>query len=171
MRLAASTLLALALSAGAATGASVATGAAPAPSGSLVITGGRGLVQITGKGVLVGRVDKGSLRIIDLTPNDEWSPYVNGVPRGKEVWLRGQNIGFRVSKGRYKILARGEGISISARGTGTASLDGDPDPAGDTGLYAVGDDPPAPLPADSVKTPFGVAEGSVSSSESVKIRP
>lgn len=165
MRLAALTLLALA------TTASAATGAARAPSGSLEIKGGRGIVQITGKGVLVGRIEKGSLRIIDLTPTDEWSPFVNGVPRGKEVWLRGQNIGFRVSKGRYKIVARGDGISISARGIGTATLDGDPDPAGDTGLFAVGDDPPAPLPAEAEKTAFGVGDGSVSSSQPVKIQP
>lgn len=165
MRLAALILLVFALS------ATAATGAAKAPGGALEIKGGRGGVQITGKGVLVGRIEKGSLKITDLTPNDQWSPYVNGVPRGKEVWLRGENIGFRVSKGRYKIVARGDGISISAYGTGTAVLDGDPDAVGATGVYRVGDAALAPLPLEATKASFGTGDGSAPSSQSVKIQP
>ena len=99
---------------------------------------GRGVVQVSGKDVLIGRVVKGSLKIVDLTPADQWSPYVNGVPRGKVVWLRGQHqlpdLG-----GAIRLVATGEGISISARGTGTAVLDGDPDKVGSTGTYHVGD--------------------------------
>lgn len=165
MRLAALILLAFALS------ATTATGAANAPSGFLVVDHARGVIQLKGKGVLVGRVDKGSLQITDLTPTDQWSPYVNGVPRGKVVWLKGQNISFRVSGGRYKIVARGDGISVSARGTGQAVLDGAPDAVGDTGTYAVGDAALAPLPAEVTKASFGTGDGGVSSSQSVKIQP
>ena len=95
-------------------------GCAPprATGGSLAIEDGRGTIQITGKGVLVGRIDKGSLEIVDLSPTDQWSPRVNGIPRGKMVTLRGKNVSFYVPGGRYKIDARGNGISISARGTG-----------------------------------------------------
>ena len=127
MRLAAIITLALVLSAG------VASGAAVAPGGSFEVKGGRGTVQITGKGVLVGRLGKGSLEIVDLSPNDQWSPRVNGIPRGKTVTLRGKNVSFYVPGGRYKIIARGSDISISARGTGAVILDGDPDAVGDTG--------------------------------------
>jgi hypothetical protein len=165
MRLAALTLLALALS------ATTATGAANAPGGFLVVDHARGVIQMKGKGVLVGRVDKGSLEITDLTPTDQWSPYVNGVPRGKVVWLKGQNISFRVSGGRYKLVARGDGISVSARGTGQAVLDGAPDAVGDTGMYAVGDAVLAPLPVEATKASFGAGDGGVSSSQSVKIQP
>ena len=112
MRLAAIITLALVLSAG------VASGAALAPSGSFEVKGGRGTVQITGKGVLVGRLGKGSLEIVDLNPNDQWSPRVNGIPRGKTVTLRGKNVSFYIPGGRYRIIARGSDISISARGTG-----------------------------------------------------
>ena len=83
MRLAAFILLALGLSAG------VASGAALAPGGSFEVKGGRGTVQISGKGVLVGRLGKGSLEIVDLSPNDQWSPRVNGIPRGKHGVDRG----------------------------------------------------------------------------------
>lgn len=165
MRFVASTILALALS------ATAATGAANAPGGSLAVEDGRGVVQITGKGVLVGRIDKGSLEIVDQTSDDQWSPRINGIPRGHKVWLRGKKISFYIPGGRYRIVARGTGISISARGAGTAVLDGDPDAVGATGLYAVGDDPMAPLPVDPTRTAFGLPDGSTTSSSSVKIQP
>jgi hypothetical protein len=151
MRLAALILLALGLI----TGVSVATGAALAPSGSFKVEGGRGALQITGKGPLLGKMGKGSLEITDLSPNDQWSPRVNGIPRGRTVTLRGKNVSFYVPGGRYKIVAHGTDISISARGTGTVMLDGDPDPVGDTGMYAVGDAALTPLPVEATKVSFG----------------
>ena len=153
MRLAAIITLAFALS------AAVASGAAVAPSGgSFEVKGGRGIVQITGKGVLVGRLGKGSLEIVDLNANDQWSPRVNGIPRGKTVTLRGKNVSFYIPGGRYRVTAYGSDISISARGTGTVTLNGDPDAVGDTGMYAVGDDALAPLPEVPTKTTFGPNE-------------
>ena len=149
MRLAATITLALVLSAG------VASAAALAPSGSFEVKGGRGTVQISGKGVLVGRLGKGSLEILDLNPNDQWSPRVNGIPRGKTVTLRGKNVSFYIPGGRYRVTAYGSDISISARGTGTVTLKGDPDAVGDTGMYAVGDDDLAPLPEVATTTTFG----------------
>ena len=79
------------------------------------------------------------MQIIDLTPTDQWSPRINGVPRGKTVWTRGKDINFYIPGGRYRITVRGEGFSISARGQGRASLDGGPDTSGATGTFAVGD--------------------------------
>ena len=151
MRLAALILLVLGLS------ASVAVGAASAPS-SLEVRNARGEVQITGKGVLIGRMDRGWLEIIDLTPADQWSPRVNGIPRGKTVWLRGKKVSIFIPGGRYRIVAHGSDISISARGTGVAVLDGDPDAVGETGLYAIGDNPLAPLPAGTTRTSFGAGD-------------
>ncbi len=166
MRLAALTLLALTLSAATAAGASRSAGV-----GFLSIEDGRGVVQITGRGGLSGRLAKGSLEIVDLTPADQWSPFVNGIPRGRIVWLKGQDIGFRVPKGRYRITARGSGISISASGVGRVILDGMPDATGYAGTYAVGDAIPTPLPAETTKVSFGAAEIVTPSSQSVKIQP
>lgn len=151
-------LLALGLS------ATAAIASVRAPGGSLSVTDGRGLIQITGKGTLVGRIDKGSLKIVDLTPTDQWSPFVNGVPRGKVVWLKGHDIGFRISKGRYLIIARGEGISISAYGTGNATVDGEPDQVGSTGMYRVGDGQRTPLPDVALKILFGSTDAVAASS-------
>jgi hypothetical protein len=163
MRLAAIITLALALSAG------VATGAAVAPSGSFEVKGGRGTVQISGRGVLVGRLGKGSLEILDLNPNDQWSPRVNGIPRGKTVTLRGKNVSFYIPGGRFKVIARGSDISMSVRGTGTVILNGDPDAVGDTGMFAVGDDDLAPLPELPTTVTFGRSEVTTPSPQSFKI--
>jgi hypothetical protein len=176
MRLTVLILLALGLSATAAGGASQAPRTMAgydllrASGGSLLVEDGRGVVQITGKGVLVGRMEKGSLEIVDLSSSDQWSPRVYGIPRGKTVTLRGKNVSFYVPGGRYKVTARGTGISISARGTGMVTLDGDPDAVGDTGRYAVGDDTLGPLPTETTKVTFGPAEPSQPSTQSVRIR-
>jgi hypothetical protein len=126
-----------------------------AVAGSFSVDSGRGRIVLQGTGVLVGRLDAGLIEIKDLTPNDRFSPLVNGVPRGKIVRLRGKDVGFRVPGGRYRIVVRGEGISLGARGTGVALLDGEPDLVGDTGLYWVDDGLHEALPDEPVRVPFG----------------
>jgi len=115
----------------------------------------RGTVTIRGTGIVIGRLERGDIQIVDLTPLDQWSPRVNGVPRGKTVWLRGKDVNFYVPGGRYKITVRGEGFSISARGQGTVALTGSPDTTGATGTYAVGDAVPAPIPSATQNVAFG----------------
>jgi len=170
MRLAAMTVLALGLATSVAAGAPQARddarllATANAAAGSLAIEDGRGSVTIGGKGVLVGRMEKGSLEILDLSGGDQWSPRVWGIPRGKTVTLRGKNVSFYIPGGRYRLSAKGTGISISARGSGWVSLLGDPDPVGDTGTYAIGDDTPGPLPTEASRLTFGPPESSPPSS-------
>ena len=152
-------------------GVATTAAATPAPSGTFEVKDARGSVQIVGERVIIGHVDKGSLRIVDLTPADQWSPWVNGVPRGKVVWLKGKNISFRISAGRYKIVANGEGISVSARGIGTSVLNGDPDAVGEMGSFRVGDEPFVSMPDEATKVTFGKDEAIAPSSRSVKIQP
>ena len=83
--------------------------AAARPAGSLSIEDGRGTVVLKGKGIVIGRLEKGDVQIVDLTPLDQWSPRVNGVPRGRTVWTRGKDINFYVPGGRYRITVHGEG--------------------------------------------------------------
>lgn len=156
-RLPALLLLALALPVAAAA-------ATRAPSGSLSVEDGRGTVVVKGSGVIIGRVGSGSVQIADLTPNDRWVPIVNGVPRQKGAALRGVNISFRLLGGQYRVTVRGEGISVGARGKGTALLDGEPDALGSTGVYVVGDEGAdcralgagcVPLPDASTRVRFG----------------
>ncbi len=125
-------------------------------------------MTLKGKGIVIGRLDQGEIRIVDLSPLDQWSPRVNGVPRGRNVWLRGKDVNFYVPGGRYQIIVRGEGFSISARGQGTVTLAGNPDPAGATGTYAVGDADPAPIPAATQNVAFGAAHaGDTTSTKAV----
>ena len=129
--------------------------AATTPAGSLSIEEGRGSAVLRGKGIVIGRLERGEVQIIDLSPLDQWSPRVNGVPRGKTVWTRGKDINFYVPGGRYRITVRGDGFSISARGQGLATLDGEPDPVGATGSYAVGDATPTPVPDEAERIEYG----------------
>jgi hypothetical protein len=147
MRLALLTALVLALA--------VPAAWAAATPGTLSVESGRGSVVLTGKGIVIGRLDKGDVKIVDLSPLDQWSPRVNGVPRGRTVWLRGKDVNFYVPGGRYRITVRGEGFSISARGQGSVTLTGSPDPAGATGTYAVGDANPVTIPTTALTLPFG----------------
>jgi hypothetical protein len=122
---------------------------------TLSIEDARGSVTLRGSGIVIGRLEKGEIQVVDLTPLDQWSPRVNGVPRGKTVWTRGKDVNFYIPGGRYRIVVRGEGFSISARGQGFAVLDGNPDVTGATGTYAVGDVDPVPLPDVSERVTFG----------------
>jgi hypothetical protein len=158
MRIAALTLLALTL---------VVPGvalAAKAPSaGTLSVESGVGVVTITGRGALLGRIDSGSVKIVDLTPDDRWWPLINGLSGIDAVPLKGRNLTFRVLGGEYRIVVRGEGISIAARGRGVATLDGELGLDGSTGIWSVGQDVDCrrvseqcePLPDVSRKVAFG----------------
>ena len=134
-----------------------ATQAAAPPAETFSIEDARGVVTMRGSGIVIGRLERGEIQVVDLTPLDQWSPRVNGVPRGKTVWLRGKNVNFYVPGGRYKITVRGEGFSISARGQGSVTLTGNPDPTGATGTYAIGDGGPLAIPSVTDTFPFGAA--------------
>ena len=134
-----------------------ATQAAAPPAETLSIEDARGVVTIRGTGIVIGRLERGEIQVIDLTPLDQWSPRVNGVPRGKTVWTRGKDVNFYIPGGRYRLTVRGEGFSISARGQGSAVLDGNPDVNGATGTYAVGDLAAVPVPEGAERVVFGVA--------------
>lgn len=141
-----------------------------APAGALSIEGGRGVIVVRGNGGLLGRLVKGSVEIVDLTPADQWKPTVNGVTRNRRTYLKGANVSFRILGGDYRVSVRGDGISISARGTGTATLLGVPSLTGDTGLYAAdlnadckgSPDQCQPIPSLATRVTFGVPESAVS---------
>jgi len=146
--------LALALLAVLAFAVPAARAAAPTAE-TFSIEDARGTVTMRGTGIVIGRLERGEIQVVDLTPLDQWSPRVNGVPRGKTVWMRGKDVNFYVPGGSYRITVRGEGFSISARGQGSAVLDGNPDVNGATGTFAVGDLEPTPVPDGVEKVRFG----------------
>ncbi len=130
--------------------------AARAPVGSVEFTDARGAITIKARGPLLGRLDKGTLQIVDLTPADQWSPRVNGVPRGRVVGMRGRDVGFYIPGGRYRVVVRGEGIFISARGQGIVTVEADPDLTGAAGTFSVDDEDPQPLPDVVTRFAYGL---------------
>ena len=132
-----------------------ATEAAAPPAETFSVENARGVVTMRGSGIVIGRLERGEIQMVDLSPTDQWSPRVNGVPRGKTVWTRGKDVNFYVPGGKYRLTVRGEGFSISARGQGFAVLDGNPDVNGVTGTYAVGDLEPVPVPQEADRVVFG----------------
>ena len=129
--------------------------AAARPAETLSIEGAHGTITLRGSGVVIGRIERGDVQIVDLSALDQWSPRINGVPRGKLVWTRGKDINIYVPGGRYRIVVKGEGIAISARGHGVVTLDGRPDAAGAAGSYNVGDDDAVPLPHSTAQISYG----------------
>ncbi len=138
--------------------------------GTLAVEGARGQLTIDATGTLVGHVERGTLVIIDRTPGDQWSPRVNGVPYGKVVTIRGRDLTFWIPGGSYRVVVKGEGISISARGIGKLTPKLKSDPSGrDIGIIRVGDEDAISLGAlDDRLIEFG---GPVTDAESDETAP
>jgi hypothetical protein len=106
-------------------------------NGQLSLERGRGSAVLEMRGVVLGRLTAGTVRVTDLTPRDRFAPTVSGrritVNRvGPRTTLyRGVGIRFKVLGGRYRIVLRGSGMSVSAVGVGAVVLEGDPRWLGD----------------------------------------
>jgi hypothetical protein len=118
--------------------------AAARGNGELSLERGRGSAVLEMRGVVLGRLTTGTLRVTDLTPRDRFAPTVSGRKVTAErlgprtVLYRGQGIRFKVLGGRYRIVLRGTGMSVSAVGRGEVVLDGDPRFVGDdVGVFSL----------------------------------
>ena len=118
----------------------VATGASRAGDGTLSVEDGRGKVTIKARGGLIGRLERGSVTIYDLTPRDANTPVVSGddrpvLPIGVNgLRYRGQGIRFRVLGGGFRVVVEGRGINLSVVGRGDGFLQGE---VADPGLYSL----------------------------------
>jgi hypothetical protein len=110
--------------------AAYAARTAPGPDGTLAVRDGRGKVQMTVKGSLIGRLANGSITIEELAPDDETEPVVRGYRTFK--WGRngnvrtytGKNVRFRLIGSRYRVVLNGKGLFFSLVGKGRVTLDG-----------------------------------------------
>jgi hypothetical protein len=111
-----------------------------AGEGTLSVEDGRGTVMIQARGGVIGRLDRGTVTIYDLTPEDENDPYVFGddlpVRLVGENGIRyaGSGLRYRVTGGGFKILINGRGIDLSAVGKGSGLIRGELE---DPGLYSL----------------------------------
>jgi hypothetical protein len=111
-----------------------------ANDGTLSVESGDGRVVVQARGAAIGRLERGTLTIIDTTPNDPHEPVVSGLTRAlREVGengtrYTGSNIRFRIIGGGFRIVLDGRGIDLSVVGRGFATLKGD---APSPGLYSL----------------------------------
>jgi hypothetical protein len=88
-----------------------------------------GTFTLTGKGVLLGQMDKGTLRVQDLTPNDGLRPLVSAdhsrlTDDLNAMLYWGTDIHFKVTGGKYQLRFKGSGVDLTAVGVGIADLTG-----------------------------------------------
>lgn len=114
--------------------AAIAVGAstgAAAPTGTLSVDQGKGVVTIEIRGSVIGVLQKGTVRITDQSPRDRFVPVVAGrrltVTRAgpRTLLYKGQALRFRMLGGSSRIVVKGNGMSVSAVGRGYVTLDGD----------------------------------------------
>jgi hypothetical protein len=145
-------LLALALSAGAAFGASDGTLVIKgADNGDGVTEGARSVVTLVVTGFVIGRVtDQGRIRIYDLDPTDQGAPDVTGAGTGTPVkftpstgpavtgteWY-GSNFRFRAVNGTFRVVIWGSGVYVFASGQGKVWMTGNPANRNNDGTYSL----------------------------------
>lgn len=108
--------------------------------GTLSVENGRGKVTVQARGGLIGRLDRGSVTIFDLTPNDLSDPVVSGddqpvVLVGETgIRYRGTDLRFRIIGGGFRVVVQGRGIDLSVVGRGFGTLEGE---TVEPGLYSL----------------------------------
>lgn len=123
-------------------------------------------VTILGKGVLWGQLDEGKLIVTDFAQGDG-DIYVSGAEHmhnatDQTTAYWGQDIHFRITGGRYRIVFKpagtdsaAENIDLTAVGVGTAQLTGDPN-ATSTGQFAIDSGKWFTVPLVQKSVTFGV---------------
>lgn len=108
--------------------------------GTLSVEDGRGRVTLQARGGVIGRLEKGMIRICDLTPDDSNVPFVWGDDQPREligddcIRFAGSSLRFRLVGGGYRIVIVGRGIDLSAVGRGAGTIRGD---AESPGVYSL----------------------------------
>jgi hypothetical protein len=108
-----------------------AISATRAGEGTLSVDDGRGKVNVRARGGIIGRLDRGSVTIYDLTPADANQLVATGDDQpvllvGENgIRYRGAGIRFRVIGGNFRILVQGRGIDLSVVGKGEGFIEGD----------------------------------------------
>ena len=108
--------------------------------GTLSVEDGRGKVTIQARGGVIGRLERGTVTIYDLTPEDTNVPVVFGDDQpvafvGENgIKYTGSGMRFRVIGGRYRIVIQGRGIDLSVVGKGFGTIRGD---LGQFGVYSL----------------------------------
>lgn len=102
-----------------------------AGDGTLSVENGRGQVTVQARGGIIGRLDRGSVTIFDLTPQDDNVPVVTGDDQPIQlvgengIRYRGAGVRFRVIGGGFRVVIQGRGIDLSVVGKGAGFIEGE----------------------------------------------
>jgi len=120
--------------------------------GTLSVKRGRGIVVLKLKGTVIGRLTSGKVQVKDFRPFDGNVPLFTGCKvKHPTIGLsvcQGRKIGYRVLDGRFNVNVRGSGISISAVGRGTVTVDGSGEDGLPDGVMSMNSQPYESLPDD-----------------------
>lgn len=97
--------------------------------GTLSIKDGDGMVQLSSRGSMIGRFERGKVTITDANPYDLRRPVVLGAERttyrsAKTVVYSGKDVRIRIGGGLVHIRIEGRGIYLSAVGRGRGLIKG-----------------------------------------------
>ena len=128
--------------------------------GAFELKAANGTFILTGRGVLWGQLDNGSVRVTDPVNATSPSLLVSGAehtrPVGENVTVYwGTNLTFRETGGKYRIRFKGSGLDLTAIGSGTADMTGDPTTLTD-GTYALDSGKWQPVPLLEKVVTYGV---------------
>jgi hypothetical protein len=132
----------------------VALSADTPTDGTLSVKRGKGFVTLKLRGTVIGRLMNGRVQVRDFRPFDDNDPQLTGCRprlRHPSLWLsvcQGRKIGFRVVDGRFNVVVRGTGISISAVGRGMVTIDGTGETGVNDGVMSVDEQAYESLPDD-----------------------
>jgi hypothetical protein len=127
----------------------------PADNGTLSIRDGRGVLVLSARGSMTGRLN-GRITITDPKPYDAKRPVVYGAKKiiyrnERTTIYQGRNMRFRLIGSLYQVRLDGRAIFMSAIGRGKGTIDG----AGDTdanifydGVWSLNEEPYQSLPDD-----------------------
>jgi hypothetical protein len=109
--------------------ATPAFGGRPAADGTLSVKDGKGMVQLSARGSLIGRFERGKVTVTDANPYDSRRPVVLGAEQtvyrsAKTIVYSGKDIRIRIGGGLTHVRIEGRGIYLSAVGRGTGLVKG-----------------------------------------------
>ena len=123
--------------------------------GTFSIRNANGTYVITGKGAVIGQLDKGWVRIVDPSSTDGSGPIVSGAEHARPIsdttsLYSGTDVTFRMIGGTFTIRVSGQGIDFSFVGRGKVTLSVvDSVASADGRMSTDGGDTFRPLPAGS----------------------
>ena len=126
----------------------------PRGQGTLSIRDGKGMVQLSARGSMIGRFERGKVTITDPNPHDARRAVVLGAERkvsrgAKTTVYSGKDVRIRIVGWLAHVRIEGRGIHLSAVGSGRGMVEGTGDPALGVfydGVWSLNDEPYTSLP-------------------------